>query len=54
MWNTFNMKEMRDYVYLYNMQNVLASLAVDIYIMKITSGKFNHNPLNFVTIASFS
>ena len=39
MWNTFRMKEIEDYVYLCNMQDVLAPMAADI---------------NFVILASFS
>ena len=47
------MKEI-DYVYLYNMQDVLTSLAVDINFTKNMSPKFNLNPLNFVTLGLFS
>ena len=50
-WNASNMKEKEHYVYFYNMQNVLTSLAVDIDFMKNMSTKFNFNHLNFVMLA---
>ena len=35
------MKEIEDYIFLYNMQDVLTSLAVDIDFMKKMRSKFN-------------
>ena len=40
------MKEKEYYMYFYNMQNFLTSLAVDIDFMKNMSAKFNFNHLN--------
>ena len=54
MWSIFNLKEIEDYVYLYNMQNVLTSLVVAIDFMKKMSSNFYLNPLKFVTPASLS
>ena len=52
--NAFKLKEIKEYVHLYNMQDVLISLAVNIDFMKNMPPKFDFNPLNFVTLASFS
>lgn len=47
------MKEMKDYVFLYNMQDT--SLAVDINSTKNMSAKFNLNTLHyFVMLASLT
>lgn len=47
------MKEMKDYVFLYNMEDT--SLAVDINFAKNMSAKFNLNTLHyFVTLASLT
>ena len=53
-WNPFKMKEIEDQVFLYNMLDVLTSLAVDTVFMKNMRAKFILNSLNFVTLASFS
>ena len=47
------MKQIEICLYLYNMQNVLISLAVDVDFIKNMSGKFNLKPLNFVPISLF-
>ena len=54
MWNTFNLKEIEDYVYLYNMQDVLTSLVVAMDFMKKMSANFYLSSLKFVTPASLS
>ena len=43
MWSLLRLKEIKDYIYLYNMQDVLPSLAVDIDFMTNMSAKFNLN-----------
>ena len=48
------MKEIEDYVFLCNMQEVLAPLAVDINFKKNMRAKFDFSPSNFVTLTSFS
>ena len=47
------MKEIEHDVFLYNMQDVLTSLAVDIDFMKNMRAKFNLNHLNFVALPAF-
>lgn len=46
----FRMKEIGDYLILYNIQVVWTLLAVDIEFMTKASVKFNLIPLNFVAI----
>lgn len=48
------MKEPEDYTFLYNLQNVLTSLAVDIEFMKNISAKINVKLLNFLALALLS
>lgn len=53
MWNKFKIKELKNYVYLYDMQDVCTSLAFIIDLMAKMSTKFIPNFLNFVTLALF-
>lgn len=48
------MKEIKSYVFLYNLQDVLTSLIAVIDFMKNMNAKFNPNPLLFLTFDSFS
>ena len=48
------MKEAEGYTFLYNLQNVLTSLAVDIEFMKNISAKINVKLLNFLALALLS
>ena len=52
--NAFKLNEINKYVPLYYMKYALTSLAVDIDLMKNMSSKFGLNPVNFLTLASFS
>lgn len=51
-WNTFDVKKLKYYVHLYDMEDVLTSLTLDIDFMKKLSPNFNLNSLNFVTFDS--
>ena len=51
MWNKFKIKALKNYVYLYDMQDVCTSLAFIIDSMTKMSTKFIPNFLNFVTLA---
>lgn len=51
--NAFTLKEIKEHVPLYNMQDVLKSLTVEINFMENISSKFCLDPVNFVTLASF-
>ena len=53
-WNAFKGKDNGNYVFLYNVQDVLTSLTVDIDLMKTVSAKCNLNHLNYVMLALFS
>ena len=50
--NAFSLKVIK--IILYNKQDVLISLAVNVDFMKNMSAKFNLNPLSFVTFGFFS
>lgn len=51
-WNTFNVKKLKYYVHLYDMEDVLTSLTLEIDFIKKLSPNFNLNYLNFVTFDS--